>query len=197
MSLNSHWLRASNQKIQLIEKLTHFPQHLVEFRGVHFSNRMKNDPAINCEKSLWTNEALVGKLSVFEIGTIQWNGESIVMRPGGDLAENQILAWKLVDYQSGPALSTGGIIRPQKRYDNNFASYRFDHAASSCGEFQSSARTDSHSSAPLNASSRAFLFRRIAKSYTFRCSSSGSEATSLSIDSRVLTRKLSHVMGIW
>src|SRR5438874_1491938 len=32
---------------------------------------------------------------------------------------------------------------PRKRNDNDFASYRFDHAASSSGEFQSRARTDS------------------------------------------------------
>jgi hypothetical protein len=147
----------------LIEKLTHFHQYLVEFRCLHLSNRLKNDPAINGEKSLRTNEALVGELSVFKIGAIQRNGESIVMRAAGDLAENQILAWKIVNYESGPAFSAGGI-GPRKTYDNDFAGYRFDHAASSSGEFQSSTSTDSLSSAPLNASSRAFLFRRIAKS---------------------------------
>jgi hypothetical protein len=148
----------------LIEKFTHFHQYLPEFCCVHLSNRLKNDAAINAEKSLRTNEALVGELSVFKIGTIQRNGETIVMRAARDLAENQVLAWKIVDHQSGPALSAGGIIAPRKRYDNDFAGYRFDHAASSSGEFQSNARTDSLSSAPLNASSRVFLFRRIAKS---------------------------------
>jgi hypothetical protein len=147
----------------LIEKLTHFHQYLVEFRCLHLSNRLKNDPAINGEKSLRTNEALVGELSVFKIGTIHRNGESIEMRAAGDLTENQILAWRVVDHQGRPVLSAGDI-GPWKRYDNNFAGYRFDHAASSSGEFQSNARTDSLSSAPLNASSRVFLFRRIAKS---------------------------------
>src|SRR5437763_9991875 len=149
--------------VWLIEKLTHFHQYLVKFHRVHLSNRFKNDAVINCEKSLRTNEALLGELSVFEIGTIQRNGESIEVRPAGNLAENQILAWKILYHQSGPVLSAGDI-GPRKRYDNDFAGYRFDHAASSCGEFQSSARTDSLSSAPLNASSRAFFFRRIAKS---------------------------------
>jgi hypothetical protein len=148
----------------LIEKLTHFHQYLVKFRCVHFSNRLKNDTAINCEKSLRTNEALVGELAAFKIGTIERNGEIIGMRAARDLAENQILAWKIVDHKSGPAFSAGGIIALRKRYDNDFAGYRFDHAASSSGEFQSNARTDSLSSAPLNASSRVFLFRRIAKS---------------------------------
>jgi hypothetical protein len=148
----------------LIEKLTHFHQYLVEFRCLHLSNRLKNDAAINGEKALRTNEALVGELAPFKIGTIQRNGETIVMRAARDLAENQVLAWKIVDHQSGPAFSAGGIIAPRKRYDNDFAGYRFDHAASSSGEFQSNARTDSLSSAPLNASSRVFLFRRIAKS---------------------------------
>jgi len=141
----------SNSWTALIEKFTHFPQHLIEFRSVHLSNRVKNDPVINCEKSLRTNEALLGELSVFEIGTIQRNGESIEVRPAGNLAENQILAWKILYHQSGPVLSAGDI-GPRKRYDNDFAGYRFDHAASSCGEFQSSARTDSLSSAPLNPS---------------------------------------------
>src|SRR5206468_10422610 len=101
------------------------------------------------------------KLSVFKIGTIQRNGECIEMRPARDLAENQILAWKIVDHQSGPALSAGSI-GPRKRYDNDFAGYRIDHAASSCGQFQSSPRTDSLSSAPVHASSRAFYRRLIA-----------------------------------
>ena len=79
---------------------------------------MKNDPAINGEKPLRTNEALMAELAAFKIGAIQRNGESIEMRATGDLAENQILAWKIVDYQSGPALSAGGI-GPRKRYDND------------------------------------------------------------------------------
>jgi len=79
---------------------------------------VKNDAAINCEKSLRTNEALMAELAAFKIGAIQRNGESIGMRAAGDLAENQILAWKIVDYQNGPALSAGGI-GPRKRYDND------------------------------------------------------------------------------
>jgi len=79
---------------------------------------MKNDPAINGEKPLRTNEALMAELAAFKIGAIQRNGESIEMRATGDLAENQILAWKIVDYQSGPALPAGGI-GLRKRYDND------------------------------------------------------------------------------
>src|SRR5438128_7684613 len=70
------------------------------------------------------------------------------MRAARDLAENQILAWKIGNHQSWPAFSAG----PRKRNDNDFAGYRFDHAASSSGEFQSRPRTDSLSSAPLNLS---------------------------------------------
>jgi hypothetical protein len=73
------------------------------------------------------------------------------VRAAGDLAKNQIRAWKIGKHQSGPALS-GGRISPRKRNDNDFAGYRFDHAASSSGEFQSRASTDSLSSAPLNPS---------------------------------------------
>jgi hypothetical protein len=50
------------------------------------------------------------------------------------------------------------------RYDDDFASYRFAHAASSSGKFQSRARTDSLSSAPLNGSSRTFFRNSTAKS---------------------------------
>jgi len=79
------------------------------------------------------------------------------VRAARDLAKNQIRAWKIGKHQSGPALS-GGRISPRKRNDNDFAGYRFDHAASSSGEFQSRASTDSLSSAPLNPSfSRVFI----------------------------------------
>jgi len=84
---------------------------------------------------------------------IQRNGESIGVRAARDLAENQVRAGKIGNHQSGPAFSDGS----RKRNDNDFAGYRFDHAASSSGEFQSRAKTDSLSSAPLNDSSRAFF----------------------------------------
>jgi hypothetical protein len=74
------------------------------------------------------------------------------MRAARDLAENQIRAWKIGDHQSRPPFSAGSI-GPRKRNNNDFAGYRFDHAASSSGEFQSRPRTDSLSSAPLNRSS--------------------------------------------
>ena len=112
------------------------------------------------EKSLRPNEAWLTDLAAFTIAIVQRNGESIPVRPARDLTQDQIRAWKILNYQSGSALSAGA----RKRYVNDFAGYRFDHAASSSGEFQSRARTDSLSSAPLNDSSRAFLFRRIAKS---------------------------------
>src|SRR5439155_5739672 len=55
----------------LIEKLTHFPQHLVEFRCLHLSNRVKNEVVFKCEKSLRTNEAWLAELSAFKVATIQ------------------------------------------------------------------------------------------------------------------------------
>src|SRR5207244_12892317 len=66
-----------------------------------------------------------------------------------DLAENQIRAWKIGNDQGRTPLFAA-IIRARKRNYNDFAGYRFDHAASSSGEFQSRARTDSLNSAPLN-----------------------------------------------
>jgi hypothetical protein len=147
----------------LIEKLTHFHQHLVEFRCLHFSNRVKNEVVFKREKALWTNEARLTEFAAFTIAIIQRHGESIAVSAASDLAENQVRAWKILNYQSGPALSPGNS-GSRKRNDNDFAGYRFDHAASSSVEFQSRARTDSLSSAPLNDSSCAFLFRRIAKS---------------------------------
>src|SRR5882724_9687669 len=70
-----------------------------------------------------------------------------------DLAENQIFTGKIGDHQSGTALFAIGS---RKRDNNDFTGYRFDHAASSSGEFQSRARTDSLNSAPLNGSSTSF-----------------------------------------
>jgi hypothetical protein len=147
----------------LIEKLTHFHQHLIEFRCLDFSNRVKNEVVFKRKKALWTNEARPTEFAAFTIAIIQRHGESIVVSAARDLAENQVRAWKILNYQSGPALSPGNS-GSRKRNDNDFAGYRFDHAASSSVEFQSRARTDSLSSAPLNDSSCAFLLRRIAKS---------------------------------
>src|SRR5436190_22975652 len=124
---------------------------------------MKNDVLFDSEKSLRTNKARLRKLPAFKIATGERNRESVGMRASRDLAENQIFTWQIGDHQCGPTLS-GGRIVPRKLDNNDFAGYRFDHAASSSGEFQSRARTDSLSSAPLNDSSRAFFFSRIAKS---------------------------------
>jgi len=98
------------------------------------------------EKALRTNKARLTEFAAFTIAGIQRNGESIVVSAARDLAENQIRAWKILNHQSRSALSAGS----RKGNDNDFAGYRFDHAASSSGEFQSRARTDSLSSAPLN-----------------------------------------------
>jgi len=107
------------------------------------------------EKSLRTNEAWLTDLAAFTISIVQRDGESIPVRAARDLAQNQIGAWKISNDQSGTPL-VAATIRARKRNDNDFAGYRFDHAASSSGEFQSRLRTDSLSSAPLNLSSRAF-----------------------------------------
>src|SRR5207244_2457696 len=107
--------------------------------------------------------------AAFTIGIVQRNSERIPVRAARDLAQNQIRAWKISNDQSGPALSAIGA---RKRNDNDFACYRFDHAASSSGEFQSRPRTDSLSSAPLNLSSGA------------------SDASSLSSDSLMLIERI-------
>jgi hypothetical protein len=126
---------------------------------------VKNDVVFDAEKSLRTNAARLTEFAALTIALIQRNGETIEVRATGDLAQNQIRAWEIGQHQSWPPLSTVGS---RKGNDNDFAGYRFDHAASSSGEFQSRARTDSLSSAPLNASSTAF------------------DATSLSVESGVL-----------
>jgi hypothetical protein len=103
------------------------------------------------EKSLRPDEAGLANFAPFTIAFIKWNGKSIPVSSARDLAKNQIRARKIGDHQCGPLLSCGRIL-PRKWNDNDFAGYRFDHAASSCGEFQSRPRTDSLSSAPLNGS---------------------------------------------
>ncbi len=141
---------------QLVDKeRASFLKHLVEFRGVHLSNRVKNDVVFKCEKALRANEAWLTDFAAFTIAAIQRDGESVPVRAARDLAQNQIRAWKIGDNQSRAPLFAA-TISARKRNDNDFAGYRFDHAASSSGEFQSRPRTDSLSSAPLNDSSRAF-----------------------------------------
>src|SRR5262249_57886868 len=88
------------------------------------------------------------------ITIIERNGERIPVRAARDLAENQIRAREIGNDQSGTPIFAAAI-GARKRNDNDFACYRFDHAASSCRELQSRPRTDSLSSAPLNFSSRA------------------------------------------
>jgi hypothetical protein len=131
---------------------------------------MKNDVMFQCEKALRPNVARLIDLPAFTITLIQGDDIPIKMRAARYLAQNQIGAWKISNHQCRPALSAVGA---RKRNDNDFAGYRFDHAASSSGEFQSRARTDSLSSAPLNGSS-----------------------TSVSIGSSVLTEKLSHTYAV-
>src|SRR5439155_4580279 len=128
-------------------------------------------------KSLRANEARLPDFAAFTIGFIQRNGERIPVRAGRDLAQNQIRTWKIGNHQSGSPLFAAAI-SARKRNHNDFAGYRFDHAASSSGVFQSRPRTDSLSSAPLKGSSRV-------------CS-----GDSLPIDSRVLTGESLHVKAI-
>jgi len=123
---------------------------------------------------LWTNKAGLIDFAPFTIAAVQRDGESIPVRAARDLTKNQISTWEIGDYQGRPALSGGRIVPRKWNYDD-FAGYRFDHAASSSGEFQSRPRTDSLSSAPLNA-----VF-----------SSESFEATSFRLGSGVLIEKLS------
>src|SRR5437899_11665635 len=111
---------------------------------------MKNDVLFDGEKPLRTNEARLIDLAALTIAAIQRNGERIPVRAAGDLAKNQVSAGKIGDHQSGAPLFAA-TISARKRNDDDFACYRFDHAASSSGEFQSRPRTDSLSAAPLNA----------------------------------------------
>src|SRR5882724_5317694 len=109
-----------------------------------------------CEKPLRANVARLIDLAALAIATIERNCKTIEVRAAGDLAENQIGAWQIGNHESGSALSAIGS---RKWNDNDFAGYRFDHAASSSGELQSRARTDSLSSAPLNGSSTSLSTR--------------------------------------
>jgi len=60
---------------------------------------VKDDAVFKCEKSLRTNEGGLRELAVLKIATIQRNRESIRVRAARDLAENQIRAWKIGNYQ--------------------------------------------------------------------------------------------------
>ena len=131
------------------KKRASFFEDLVEFRRRHFSNGVENHVLFDCEESLRPNEAGLTDLAAFTIAVVQRYGERIPMRTARDLAQDQIRAWKICNDQSRTPLSAAAI-SARKRNDNDFAGYRFDHAASSSGEFQSRRRTDSLNSAPLN-----------------------------------------------
>ena len=110
---------------------------------------MKNDVLFDREQSLWTNKGGLIDFTAFTIAAVQRDGESIPVRATRDLTKNQISTWEIGNYQGGTSLSAATIRARKWNYDD-FAGYRFDHAASSSGEFQSRPRTDSLSSAPLN-----------------------------------------------
>jgi len=156
------------------EKRARFLKHFVEFRGCHFPNGLENEVLFDGEKALRTNEAWLTDFAAFTIAFVQWNGESIPVCAARDLAENQVRARKIGNHQGRTPLSAGSI-GPRKRDDNDFACYRFDHAVSSSGEFQSRPRTDSLSAAPLNLSSGA-------------SDASSSSSGSLMLIERIITR---------
>jgi len=134
---------------------------------------VKNDVLFDGEQSLWTDKAGLIDFAAFTIAAVQRDGESIPVRATRDLTKNQISTWEIGNYQGGTPLSAA-TITARKWNDDDFAGYRFDHAASSSGEFQSRPRTDSLNSAPLNP---AF-------------SSESFEATSFRLGSDVLIEKL-------
>jgi len=109
---------------------------------------VKNDVLLDGEKPLRANKAGLTDFAALAITAVQRDGKRIPVRAASDLAENQISAWKIGNHQCRTALS-GSRIVPRKWDYNDFAGYRFDHAVSSSGEFQSRPRTDSLSSAPL------------------------------------------------
>jgi hypothetical protein len=133
------------------EKRACLLKYFVEFFRGHFSNCAKTDTLFDRKKALRPDEACLTDLATFTVGIVERNGERIPVCAAGYLTQNQICAWKIGNDQGG-TLSSGSIV-PWKRYGDNFAGYRFDHATSSSGEFQSRARTDSLSCAPLNGSS--------------------------------------------
>ena len=81
----------------------------------------------------------------------------------GDLTEDKIVAGEIDENQCGSTLADRKV-RLRERNDDDFASYRFAHAASSSGEFQSRVRTESLRATPLNGSSATLVFRPTAKS---------------------------------
>ena len=105
----------------------------------------------------------MGKLSALEIGSIKWNGKAVSTRSRGDLAENHVVARK-IDHHEGRSAFPDRKISLREWDDDDFAGYRFTHAASSSGEFQSRVRTESLRAAPLNGSSATLVFNRTAKS---------------------------------
>jgi len=152
----------TRSRLAVSKELTKTRAHFSHFRPSNLSEGVENHTLLDGEKSLWANEAWLSQLPALEIGGIQRNGGLIRSRTGGDLTKDQVVTRKIDKDQRRSTLPDSKISL-RKRNDDDFAGYRFAHAASSSGEFQSRARTDSLSSAPLNGSSP-FLFRRTVKS---------------------------------
>jgi len=160
--------------------------HLRQARG-----RIEDHRLFNREQSIRSDVTPHFELAALEITRVERDRITIAVRLAGDLAEDQVVARQIDDNQCRPTLAQLQVgLRKGENHD--LARYRFAHAASSSGVFQSRARTDSLASKPLNALSSDLSLKKRAKSYTSRWSESGKPSSSLSISSRVLIPEYYH-----
>jgi hypothetical protein len=145
------------------EKSARFRQDLVELPCFHLSHGIEDDPLFDREQAVRPNEARMGELSAFEVASVKRDGKTVGTRSRGDLAENYVVTRK-IDQHEGRSAFPDRKIRLRKWDNDDFAGYRFAHAASSSGKFQSRASADSLRAAPLNGSSAILVFNRTAKS---------------------------------
>lgn len=148
---------------RLRKQLSQFRQRFVEFRIGDSRSGIENHRLFNGEQAIRPDVAADVKLAALKIALVQIDRIGVAVCLAGDLAKDQVIAGQVDDYKCGATLALLQI-GLWKWQDDDVAGYRFAHAASSSGVFQSRASTASLANKPLNDSLSAFELRKRAKS---------------------------------
>lgn len=146
-----------------LKELAQLRQCFVKFYLGHLSSRIQNDRLLHGEQPIWPDETPHIELASLKIPTVEQDRIRVAMRLARDLAQDQVVPGKIDNDQRWAALSQLEI-GLRKWQNDNLAGYKFAHAASSSGVFQSRPRTDSLATNPLKVSPSNFSLKKRAKS---------------------------------
>jgi hypothetical protein len=133
------------------KELAEFCQRLIELINGQSAHRVDNDRRFNGEESVGSYVTSNFQLAARQIPVIQSNRIEIGVGLARDLKQNQIVPRQVGDDKRWTALAWQEI-RLGKGQNDDIAHYRFAHASSSSGVFQSRAMTGSLAKRPSKVS---------------------------------------------